>query len=28
MYNYVTGSFDKKDVNNLNGHLVRLAIDF
>ena len=28
MYNYVTGSFDQKDVNNLNGHLVRLAIDF
>ncbi len=28
MYNYVTGSFDQKDINNLNGHLVRLAIDF
>lgn len=28
MYNYVTGSFDQKDVNNLNGHLIRLAIDF
>jgi len=28
MYNYVSGGFDQKDVNNLNGHLVRLAIDF
>lgn len=28
MYNYVTGSFDQKDVNNLNGHLIRMQIDF
>jgi len=28
MYNYVSGSFDQQDVNNLNGHLVRLAVDF
>lgn len=28
MYNYVTGSFDEKDINNLNGHLIRMQIDF
>jgi phosphate-selective porin OprO/OprP len=28
MYNYVTTSFDQQDINNLNGHLIRLQVDF
>jgi len=28
MYNYVVTNYDQQDVNNMNGHLVRLAIDF
>ena len=28
MYNYVITGYDQEDVNNMNGHLVRLAVDF
>lgn len=28
MYNYVVTNYDQQDINNMNGHLVRLAVDF